>query len=103
MALVAPGVGVGVGVGVGFGVDAAHPLPGPAAQLPMTTSVPPRVPSRLPFAPLVKVWPRRPASTLPLPMAPFVANGLSLAVETLMVMVFVAVSIRPQSALPREV
>ena len=84
-------------------MDAAPQPPCDAAQLPTVNSVPPRVVSRLPFALLVKAWPRRPASTLPLTIAPLDANELSFAVETLTVMVPFVVSNAPQSALPRDV
>jgi hypothetical protein len=72
-------------------------------QLPTVNSVPPRVMSRLALAPAVKDEPRKPASTLPAPMpGPCVMNCalLSLLVATLMVMVSLTVSMKPQSALP---
>src|SRR5438477_203305 len=97
------GVGDGVGVGVGVGVAVAAQPASAAPQLPTTNSVPPRAMSRLPFTWLVNVWPRRPASRVPFPIAPFDANGFSLATDTLIVIVLFVVSNFPQSALPRVV
>src|SRR5438552_1092306 len=96
------GVGVGDGVGVGVGVAVAAQPASAAPQLPTTNSVPPRAMSRLPFTWLVNVWPRRPASRVPFPIAPFDANGFSLATDTLIVIVLFVVSGRPSATSSRK-
>src|SRR5438552_3960296 len=71
-------------------------------SLHMRYDPPPRVRSRAPFAPLVKVWPRSPCRRPFGPIGgPWATNGLSLDTATLRITLELVVSKAPKSALPR--